>query len=223
MTITHEEARRLIQFKADDALNEFDNNLLEAHLSSCPECQNYKASINGLESLLRPLMQRKWNQHPLPLPTDKAVSRGYANFTQTVFFATRIAAMGLICIGFLFNIWQYTKAPGQRSVPPSADIPLIPTPSLQSTRTEPTEQTCASILYLVQSNDTLESIAHQFSVPAEKIKYANNMRTETLNSSMKLSIPVCEPTPRGTPNIVRTTFTPFLGSNTLTPVNGPTQ
>jgi hypothetical protein len=223
MTINHEEARRLIQFKADEALREVDNNLLEAHLRSCPDCQSYKASIDGLESFLRPLMQRKWNQYPLPLPTKKAVSQRYANFKQTIFFATRILAMGLICIGFIFNIWQYTKASGQKSSPPAAAIPLIPTPSLQSTRAEPTDQKCASILYTVQTNDTLESIADQFSVPAEKIRHANNLKTETLNSSMKLSIPICEPTPSGTPNMVRTTFTPFYGSKTLTPVNSPTQ
>jgi hypothetical protein len=40
---------------------------------------------------------------------------------------------------------------------------------------------------------------------------------------MKLSIPVCSPTPQGTPNIVKTTFTPLLGPNTLTPMNTSTQ
>jgi LysM repeat protein len=223
MTITHEEAHRLIQIKADDALKESDKYLLDAHLSSCIDCKSYEASISDLESLLRPLMQRRWNQHPLPLSPGKAASAEFKKIRQSFFFATRIAAMGIICIAFLFNIWQSTQSGGKGTTPSSADIPLIPTPSLQSTQTRMTSQKCESIQYVVQNNDTLDSIANQFSIPAESLKKANNLMTEKIIASTKLSIPVCNPTPAGTPNIVRTTFTPLLGSNTLTPVNGPTQ
>jgi hypothetical protein len=223
MAITHEEAHRLIQFKADAALKESDENLLEAHLSSCIDCKRYETNINELESILQPLMQRKWNQYPLPHSTGKAASGGLNKLQANIFFATRIAAMGIICIAFLFNIWQYTQSGGKGATLPPADIPLIPTPSLQSTQTMMTNQKCEPIRYRVQSNDTLESIANQFSIPVEEIKNANNLMTENLNISMSLSIPVCNPTPAGTPNIIRTKFTPLLGSNTLTPMNSPTQ
>jgi LysM repeat protein len=223
MTITHEEAHKLIQFKADNALKESDKNLLDAHLSSCIDCKSYEASISELESILRPLMQRKWNQHPLPLSKGKTASSGSKKIQANIFLATRIVAMGVICITFLFNIWQSTQPGGKGTLSPSADIPLIPTPSLQSTQTMMTSQKCESIQYIVQNHDTLESIANQFSIPVESLKKANNLMMEKINASTSLSIPVCNPTPAGTPNIIRTKFTPLLGSNTLTPMNSPTQ
>jgi len=223
MSITHEEARRLIQFRADEALKEFDHNLLEAHLRSCPECQSYEVKLNELESSLRPLLQRKWNRPPLPHSTGRTVVGESVKSSQSILFATRIAAMGLICIAFLFNIWQFKKSGEPASIPLSVDITLIPTPSLQSTQTQNTAHKCESILYEVQSSDTLESISYQFSIPVQEIESANHIKTGALKASTKLSIPVCNPTPSGTENLARTTNTPLLGSDTLTPVNIPTQ
>lgn len=223
MSITHEDARRLIHFKSDEALKEIDRSLLEAHLRSCQECQMYAARIAELESALRPLLQKKWSQHPLPLSTGKAASERTTRLAQNAFFAIRIAAMCIICITFLFNIWQSTRSAGQSSIPPSADIPLIPTPSRQSTQTQLNDQACEPVAYVVQKNDTLDSIAKKYFISVEEIKDANNLRTDHLNTSTYLSIPVCNTTPSGTPNTIKTAFTPLIGSTTLTPVNGPTQ
>jgi LysM repeat protein len=131
--------------------------------------------------------------------------------------------MGIICVAFLFNIWQFTQSGAQRTTPQQAEIPLIPTPSMQTTGTSATDITCESIYYEVNENDTIESIAARFSVPAEEIRTANELRKGNIHLAMKLSIPVCSPTPSGTPNTVTTTFTPLLGPNTLTPVNESTQ
>jgi hypothetical protein len=222
MMITHEEARRLMQFKADNALKEPEDQLLEAHLKICAECQKYQAGLNELGSTLQTLMQRRWNQQPLPLSTSHAASRGYKNLSSNILFATRIVAMGLICIAFLFNVWQFTQAGGNDSNPPSADIPLIPTPSLQSTE-RMTSQGCEFIQYTVQRHDTLESIARQYSLSVEDLKAANHLAGGNVEPSMKLSLLLCNPTPSGTPKIVKTTFTPLLGSTTLTPAKSPTQ
>jgi LysM repeat protein len=223
MSITHDEARRLIQFKADEELKEFDKNLLETHIRSCPECQSYEADLNDLESTLRPLLRRKWNQSPLPYSTTSLVARISKKSAQNIFVATRIAAMGLICIAFLFNIWQFTRPGGQGSIQPSANIPLIPTPSQQSTQIKMTYPKCEPIVYVVQQEDTLGSIASRFSVSPQEIKIANQLKSETLTKSMNLSIPVCDTTPSGTPNIVNTTFTPLIELTTRTPVNSSTQ
>ena len=223
MAITHEEARKLIQFKADEALKEFDRNLLENHLRSCGECQVYETKVLEMESTLRPLLQRKWNQSPLPYSRPTVVLGDSKRYMQSIFFATRILAMGLICIAFLFNIWQFNRSEGQGPIQPSANIPLIPTPSLQSTQTKITDQKCKPIEYVVQQGDTLMSIAVHFSVSTEEIRYANQLKNDSLKQSMSLSIPACSPTPSGTPKIVNTTYTPLLGSNTLTPVTGSTQ
>jgi hypothetical protein len=223
MSITHEEARRLIQFKADDALSRFDDTSLETHLRACPECQEYAASIRELESALPSLLHRRWNQHPLPLPAGKAVSRKPIDLKQNIFFATRIIAMGVICITFLFNIWQFTRAGSPQTNPPSAEIPMIPTPSAQSTMTNDLNQECEPIHYQVQPDDTLETIAKQFSVTADEILRANQLRTAALTPSMSLSIPACSPTPSGTPITRANAFTSLPGTTTLTPADGPTQ
>ena len=223
MSITHDEARRLIQIRADEALKVVEENLLETHLRSCPDCQSYEANLNELELTLRSLLRRKWNQYPLPSSTPKAVSGVSKNYIQNAFFATRIAAMGLICIVFLVNIWQFTRSGGQGSNQSSANIPLIPTPSLQSTQTKTIYPKCVSIEYVVQRNDTLVNIAARFSVSPQQIKNANQLKSETLDQSMSLSIPVCDTTPSGTTNTVSTTITPLLGSTPLTPVNISTQ
>ena len=223
MSITHDEARRLIQFGADDALKDVERNLLETHLSICAECQKYASATSDLEATLQHLMQRRWDRQPLPLSPEKTVSANPRHYTQSIFFATRIMAMSVICVALLFNVWQFTQSGGQRATPPAAEIPLIPTPSLQSTGTKATDQTCESIYYEVKENDTIDSIAARFSITAEEIRATNHLTTKTLNTSMKLSIPACSPTPPGTPNIVTTTFTPYLDPNTLTPINGSTQ
>ncbi len=223
MSITHEEARRLIHFSADDALKDVERHLLEVHLSSCADCQKFAADTDDLGATLQGIMQRKWNRPTLPLPTKNAIAAISPHFIQSIFFATRIVAMGFICMAFLFNVWQFTQSGRQRATPPAAEIPLIPTPSLQSTGTKATNQTCESIYYEVKENDTIKSIAARFSIAAEEIHATNHLTTETLNTSMKLSIPVCSPTPPGTPNIVTTTFTPLLEPNTLTPINTSTQ
>ena len=223
MSITHEEARRLIQFHEDDALKGAEKSVLDAHLNACPECQKYADSINDLDSTLRPLLQRKWNHYPLPLSIGQVISRKSNSFTLSVLIATRMVAMGIICVAFLFNIWQFTQSGGKRTNSPSADIPLIPTPSLQSTTTKVMDQRCGPILYEVRKNDTLESIAAQFSTSVEEIIQANHLRTATLNTSMTLSIQDCSSTSSGMAQTVTTTFTPLLGPNTLTPVNSPTQ
>ena len=223
MSIPHNEARRLIQFRADDGLKDVERDLLEEHLSTCADCKKYAADTHDVESTLQQLMQRRWDRQPLPLPAEKSIRANSPHFTQSIFFATRIIAMGVICVAFLVNIWQFTQSDRQRATPPAAEIPLIPTPSQQSMGTKATDQACGPIYYEVKENDTIESIALRFSVPAEEILSTNHLRIETLDASMRLSIPICSPTPPVTPNTIPTTFTPLFTSHTLTPVNGPTQ
>lgn len=223
MSMTHEEARRLIQFRADDALKEVDHHLLDTHLNSCLECQKYADTIKDLKSTLQPLLHRKWDQAPLPLPTRQSASGRTIKLPECILFATRMAAMGIICIAFLFNIWQFSRSRNLRTSPPSAEIPMIPTPSIQSTVTKVENRDCDLLLYQIRKNDTLKSIAEQFSVSSDEILRVNQLRTWTLDTSMKLAIPLCSPTPSETHNSVTTTFTPLLGPTTLTPINAPTQ
>ena len=75
MQITHEEARRLIQFDADETLNGIERNLLEDHLNSCLECRRYAGRIQEVESILGHMMRRRWNQQFLPHPASVTAPR----------------------------------------------------------------------------------------------------------------------------------------------------
>ena len=222
MQITHEEARRLIQFNADQALIGVERNLLEDHLKSCLECRRYADSIQKLETVLGSSMKKKWTQTPLPHTANLGVKSKNSILTHQIFLATRIAAMGLLCIAFLFNIWQFTSS-DQDKPNPSSSVPPVPTPSIRSTTTQLVRQDCVRTLYSVQEGDTLESISVQFSIPAKEIVNVNQLKENTLFASMNLIIPTCSSTPAGAARIIKTTNIPRLGTTTSTPLYNPTQ
>src|SRR5512133_2668795 len=218
MSITHEEARRLIQFSTDKSLHGFEKELMDVHLETCGECRGYAKSIQELELVLRPMMQNRWNSFPLPLSRNEKRLHLNSHFVHKLILATRIAAMGVICIAFLFNIWQFTRPTGQPSNDSSAVSLPAPTPSFQSTSTTISEQNCAPFLYDVQQGDTLDSIAKQFLVTRAEILRDNNIRVDSLNPPMKLMIHTCSPTPTNTQNTATTVFTPWSTSTTSTPM-----
>jgi hypothetical protein len=222
MQISHENARKLIQFDADQALKDFEKRLLADHLAVCLECSEYARRVQELELTLTSVMQKRWNKQTLPLSPQVFNAKEKPKFIQSFLFATRIIAMGVICIAFLFNIWQFTQSGGRGSPVPAASIPPVPTPSIFSTTTDATDEQCSRIMYAVQENDTLQSIASQFSISTEAIITANHLTGNSVHASMILSIPLCGETP-GTPRTATITFTPLLDPTTSTPVKGPTQ
>lgn len=220
MQITHEEARELIQFNADEALDLQKKAVLYAHLKDCIECRAYVEDIKEVESILLPVMKRQWNLQPVPLSIDALTSKRDSKIRTSILLATRTAIVGVIFAAFIFSIWQFTlssrQTPGQFPV----DVLPVPTPSMQSTGTKSMLQNCEEILYIVQKKDTLESIADHFSTSKEEIMAINNMETETVVRTMELIIPKCDSTPTGTaegPATLTTTYTPSIDLTTFTP------
>jgi LysM repeat protein len=76
-------------------------------------------------------------------------------------------------------------------------------------------QNCETVTYIVQTTDTLESVARRFGIQKSVIMEYNNMSTEKLSPKMELFIPFCESTPTG----LRTTASHTV---TVTPLNGAT-
>ena len=70
MQITHGEARRLIEYDSDYALDSEKQKALAAHLHECKACRLHLIEMNDVENILRGVMQKHWNQHPLPLSMD---------------------------------------------------------------------------------------------------------------------------------------------------------
>jgi len=217
MQITHQEARKLIQFASDGEINIHQKQLLESHIASCRECKKYATSIKSMESILRPLLQRQWNRQPVPLPMTVLISRAYTKTSGSMILATRKVAIVVMFVVFMFSAWQFTLSRTITADSDLASVPPIPVPStstlLVSTTTQ--TQTCEEIVYVVHQNDTSDALAARFMISKEELLRANHLKTDRLQAGLKMIIPVCNYTP--TANVLTTTFTPILSPITSTP------
>ena len=217
MSITHEEARRLIHFDADQVLKMDQKSILRLHLKDCVECRDYANSMANMTSMLSSTMEKKWGQPQFPLPIAIQLPKRNSRITDSLILATRITAVGVMAIALLFSVRQVTGPVegGSGTLPVSA--PPIPTPSIQSTSTEILLQSCAQILYIVQPNDTIEGIANQFSVSKEEIMAANGLDDDALQVGRELMIASCTVQPTGTFHATGTLYTPFTSPTISTP------
>jgi len=221
MPITHEEAHKLIQFSLDKVLAPQEKNRLQVHLNDCVECRAFADEIKGLENLLLPVMMKQWAVKPVPLSIESVTNKRKrrSQFQTSIMLATRTAMISIVFAAFVFSAWQFTHSSSQAFDPKSVNVLPIPTPSGQSTSTKISFQNCEEATYQVQENDTLESIATQFSVAEDKIIAINRLGTGSIHAKMELLIPICTSTPTGTlhPSTLTTTFTPLMGPTTSTP------
>lgn len=219
MQLTHKQAHQLIQRNLDRDLQPQERLVLSDHLQACPDCQAYVAEMKAVEQLLSPMLKRQWNRRPLPLSIPFLTKGALHRQQPGAILATRTAAVGLIVLMFFFSAWQFVFSSPSMSRPLTLIAPSVPTPSTISTATLATPEDCETMLYTVQGNDTLASIAHQFSVAEEEIAAANSLGAVTISAPMELRIPVCNFTPTGTvhPATFTTTYTPSNAPTVSTP------
>ena len=219
MQITHEEAHRLIQLGADKPLDSQKRLVLAAHLKDCEACRDYAQGIQEVESILIPIMKKQWKRTPITLSIGVLTAKTNSRTIPNSILVTRSAIVVVVFAAFFFSAWQFVISGNQTSNPLPAGILPVPTPSVSSTQTRDTIQSCKQIYYTVQEDDTLTSIADQFSTSAEQIMVANHLRLEILNRGMELIIPNCNFTPTGTihPTRLATIFTPTMHRPNATP------
>jgi hypothetical protein len=224
MSITHEQAHRLIQLNMEHMLDSRESARLSAHLRECRECDTYARQIKEVTNLLPTMMKRQWSAQPVPLSLAVLMRRRQSNRASTL-LTMRTAALGLVFMALFFSTWQSVlPGPPSSSHPPLQAPPPVPTPSTQhaqSTSTNITLQDCEMILYPVGELDSLASIAAQFSVSKDTIMGLNHLQSEVIHSSMELLIPICNFTPTGTlhASTFTTTYTPLIIATTFTPVD----
>ncbi|MDL1911626.1 LysM peptidoglycan-binding domain-containing protein [Chloroflexi bacterium CFX6] len=214
MSITHEEAHRMIQFDADKALDARGHKALDAHLDDCAECRVYAGEIREMEGILQHVMTQQWSYHPLPLSMDM-VKGGMTKHSSRVILATRLVMIAAIFVLSVFSLWQVTRS-NDPSSPSLAALP-VPTPSVQFTHTSTSVVDCEETRYTVREGETLESIAGRFSVSKEAILSANSMDIEVVHAGMEIVIPVCGPTPTTNPPTITITYPPATHFTTNTP------
>jgi LysM repeat protein len=222
MQITHEEARRLIQYKIDAELNPQQKEILSTHLKNCVECQVYAKDIKEVESILVPVLKRHWNLRPIPLSAHSIASTKNSKTQANTLLATRTAMIGFVFMAVALTFCQFILPSRSAFSQLSTSVLPVPTPSTQSTQSTSTSiqfQNCEVIIYKIQENDILESIADQFSVAKEEIMAINHLKIETVDNTMELLIPICDSTPTGTvhPTTLTTTHTPAIRQNTSIP------
>ena len=217
MQISHADAHELIQYNLDGALNSEKQKTLFAHLQECDECRAYAHRMRNIEKMLHQVMNKKWQQHPLPLSLDSI--RPHDGFPKNMhsLFGLRTALISAVLIAFSFFIWQLRTTVNNSPGPIALSFAPIPTPSTQLSTASLESSKCQWGLHKVDWSDTLDSIALKYAVSKEEIKSFNNMNSEIIYESMELKIPQCDVTPTVTAQMPTTTLTPILEFTVDTP------
>jgi LysM repeat protein len=230
--ITHHKAQVFLQAAADRSLELADRSALDAHLQACKECRIYADRLEGLEASLRKAFHTRWDRYrpnlnlqaiKNPSPA-KLIWNALFNQTQTLGKVSIMAAL-LVAYVVIVNIAGVRTPITDNETPTVLPTPngfisnsaTSPTPQIPTSLTGVTVQACKTIFYVVQANDTLESIAIRHGVTKEAIlEYNpgdNNLAANTLFTGMELVIPQCESTPSRTASVPGNTLT-------ITPLNG---
>lgn len=192
--ITHTEAHWLINFNADQPLDTGTRLILDAHLNDCAACRRYARQLGEVENILQKIKSR-WELQPVPLfSTTHQGKKTSLAFSRSP-LATRITMMVLTILIMAVTVtWRYSMP--SMTFPTTAQMAIpIPTPSTSLTSTKAMTLNCVYMSYQVQSGDTWNSIALQFSIPKETIMKLNGIREEKIESGTQIKIPACDHTP----------------------------
>jgi LysM repeat protein len=126
---------------------------------------------------------------------------------QSIIVLNNLSANCILSIGQRILIPYPTPTP-----PPAA------TSTLEASQA--TLEACERVIYRVQGNDTLSSIAANYAVPQDAIKAYNSLSTDTVFLDMNLIIPLCERAATPGPTPTPTVPPPYPAANLLLPPDG---
>ncbi|HSA99635.1 MAG TPA: LysM peptidoglycan-binding domain-containing protein [Anaerolineales bacterium] len=154
-------------------------------------------------------------QTPLP-PLDYTVKTGdtcgglavfFGVSVQSIVVANNLPASCIISVGQPLKIPYPTATPA----PPPTDIPNAATQ---------TAQACEKVPYTVQANDSLSTIAANYNVPQDAIKFYNGLSTDGVFIGQSLIIPLCERFATPGPTPTATLPPPYQAPPLLLPADG---
>jgi LysM repeat protein/ribosomal protein L40E len=155
------------------------------------------------------------SETPLP-PLDYTVRAGdtcgglavaFSVSVQSIVVQNQLPASCIISVGQKLKIPYPTSTPK----PPPTDIP---NPATQ------TAQACEKVTYTVQANDTLGSIAANYNVPQDAIKFYNGLSSDNVFLGTTIVIPLCERFATPGPTPTATLPPPYAAPNLLLPASG---
>jgi len=152
---------------------------------------------------------------PLP-PIDYKVRSGDTCGGIAVFFGVSVQSIVVLnnlpssCI---ISQDQVLKIPYPTSTPapPPTDIPNEATQ---------TAQACDKVFYTVQENDSLSSIALNYNIPQDAIKFYNGLSSDNVFIGTILTIPLCERFATPGPTPTATIPPPYQAPSLLLPADG---
>lgn len=152
---------------------------------------------------------------PLP-PFDYTVRAGetcgiiasqFGVSVQSIIITNQLSSQCFISEGQPLKIPYPTPTPAP---PPTA----IPNEATQ------TAQACEKVPYTVQANDTLSTIAANYNVPQDAIKFYNGLASDTVFIGTTIVIPLCERFATPGPTPTATLPPPYPAPNLLLPADG---
>ena len=155
------------------------------------------------------------SETPLP-PFDYTVRSGdtcggiavaFSVSVQSIVVTNNLPSTCIINVGDVLKIPYPTSTPA----PPPTDIPNEATQ---------TAQACEKATYTVQANDTLGTIAANYNVPQDAIKFYNGLASDNVFIGSVLIIPLCERFATPGPTPTATLPPPYAAPNLLLPASG---
>lgn len=220
MSITHEQARTLVQFSLDRNLQPAETSALSVHLRDCTSCSAYASELKEVVTILKPALSRKWNASPIPLSSHELLQGKSKKTNLCTILTTRKAGVIVGLLALFFSAWQFALLSDAQTPKemPLAVLP-VPTPSGQLASVRLTYEACATTFYTVNETDTLASIAERFSLSEKALRSVNQLETRSLHPGMELMIPLCASTPTEATQTgtFTSTYTPWLRGQTSTP------
>jgi len=152
---------------------------------------------------------------PLP-PLDYTVRDGdtcgiiastFGVSVQSIIVLNQLSSQCFVSVGQVLKVPYPTPTPAP---PPTA----IPNEATQ------TAQACEKQPYTVQANDTLSSIAANYNVPQDAIKFYNGLASDNVFLGTTIIIPLCERFATPGPTPTATLPPPYPAPNLLLPADG---
>src|ERR1041385_2181030 len=139
--------------------------------------------------------------------TCGVIAAQFSVSVQSIIVQNQLSAQCFVSVG------QTLKIPYPTATPKPPDT-AVPNEATQ------TAQACEKVQYTVQANDTLSSIAFNYNVPQDAIKFYNGLPTDNVLIGTTLLIPLCERFATPGPTPTATLPPPYPAPSLLLPADG---
>ena len=155
-------------------------------------------------------------QTPLP-PFDYTVKTG--DFCGGIAASFGVSVQSIVLLNNLDAACNNISVGQTLKIPYPTPTPAPPPTAIPNEATQ-TALACEKVFYTVQANDTLSSIAANYNIPQDAIKFYNGLASDNVLLGTTLVIPLCERFATPGPTPTATLPPPYPVPNLLLPADG---